>query len=50
MLRILPTDGLAPVVAALEAAGATIAQISTREANLETAFLALTGRALRDDA
>jgi ABC-2 type transport system ATP-binding protein len=47
-LRVVPTSGLAPVIAAIEAAGATIASIESRQANLETAFLALTGRALRD--
>jgi ABC-2 type transport system ATP-binding protein len=47
-LRVLPTAGLAPVIAAIEGAGATIARIESREANLETAFLALTGRTLRD--
>jgi hypothetical protein len=38
------------VIAAIEGAGATIARIESRQANLETAFLALTGRALRDTA
>jgi ABC-2 type transport system ATP-binding protein len=47
-LRAVPTAGLGPLVAAIEAAGATIARIESREANLETAFLALTGHALRD--
>jgi ABC-2 type transport system ATP-binding protein len=50
VLRVVPTDGLAPLVAAIEGAGATIARVESREANLETAFLALTGRALRDAA
>ena len=50
VLRVLPTSGLAPMIAAVEAAGATIARIESREANLETAFLALTGHALRDKA
>ena len=48
-LRVVPAAGLGPLVAALEAAGATIARIASREANLEAAFLALTGRALRDE-
>jgi ABC-2 type transport system ATP-binding protein len=48
VLRVVPRDGLAPVIAAIERAGATITRIESREANLETAFLALTGRALRD--
>lgn len=47
-LRIVPSSGLAPVIAAIEATGARIARIESRQANLETAFLALTGRALRD--
>jgi len=47
-LRVVPAAGLAPLVAAIEGAGATIARIESREANLETAFLALTGHALRD--
>ena len=50
LLRIEPTGHLAPVLAAIEATGATIARIESRQANLETAFLALTGRALRDAA
>jgi ABC-2 type transport system ATP-binding protein len=50
VLRLLPTAGVAPVIAAIESAGATIARIESRQANLETAFLALTGRALRDTA
>jgi ABC-2 type transport system ATP-binding protein len=48
-LRVVPSGGLAPVIAAIEQAGATIARIESREANLETAFLALTGKALRDE-
>jgi ABC-2 type transport system ATP-binding protein len=47
-LRVVPRDGLAPVITAIEAAGARIARVESREANLETAFLALAGRALRD--
>jgi ABC-2 type transport system ATP-binding protein len=47
VLRIVPTAGLAPVIAAIEKT-ATIARIESRQANLETAFLALTGRGLRD--
>ncbi len=47
-LRILPRHGLGPVVTAIEATGVTIRRISSHEADLETAFLALTGRALRD--
>jgi ABC-2 type transport system ATP-binding protein len=50
LLRVVPTGGLAPLIAAIEATGATIARIESRQANLETAFLALTGRGLRDAA
>jgi len=49
-LTITPRGELAPVIAAIEATGARIARIESRQANLETAFLALTGRALRDAA
>ena len=48
-VRVVPAGGLAPVIAAIEGAGATIARIESRRATLETAFLALTGRALRDE-
>jgi ABC-2 type transport system ATP-binding protein len=47
VMRVVPTAGLAPVIAAVEKA-ATIARIESRQANLETAFLALTGHGLRD--
>ena len=50
VLRVEPSAGLAPVIAAIEATGATITRIESRQASLETAFLALTGRALRDVA
>jgi len=50
VIRIEPTAGLAPVLAAIEATGVTIARIESRQATLETAFLALTGRGLRDVA
>jgi ABC-2 type transport system ATP-binding protein len=50
MLRIVPRLGLGPVIAAVEASGASIASIRSRQANLETAFLHLTGHALRDRA
>jgi ABC-2 type transport system ATP-binding protein len=49
-LRVTPTSGLAPVIAAIEGVGATIARIESHEANLETAFLKLTGKTLRDEA
>ncbi|HWO26115.1 MAG TPA: ABC transporter ATP-binding protein [Kofleriaceae bacterium] len=48
-LRVVPAAGLGPLVAAIEGAGATIARIESREGNLEAAFLALTGHALRDE-
>ncbi|MCE9571919.1 MAG: ABC transporter ATP-binding protein [Deltaproteobacteria bacterium] len=38
----------APVFGALEATGATVAYVGSRRADLETMFLALTGKALRD--
>ena len=47
-LRVVPSSSLAPVIAAVEASGATIASIQSRKGNLETAFLSLTGYALRD--
>jgi ABC-2 type transport system ATP-binding protein len=47
-LWIAVPDRLAPVIAAIEGAGAAIARIESPAATLETAFLALTGRALRD--
>ncbi|MEP6865186.1 MAG: ABC transporter ATP-binding protein [Deltaproteobacteria bacterium] len=50
VIRVEPTAGLAPVLAAIEATGVTIARIESRQATLETAFLALTGRGLRDVA
>ncbi|HSR99667.1 MAG TPA: ABC transporter ATP-binding protein [Kofleriaceae bacterium] len=50
VLRIVPAAGLGPLLVAIEATGAAIARIESRQANLETAFLALTGRALRDAA
>jgi ABC-2 type transport system ATP-binding protein len=48
VLRVMPTASLAPVIAAIETTGATIASIHSRQANLETAFLHLTGHGLRD--
>jgi ABC-2 type transport system ATP-binding protein len=48
VVRVVPSAGLAPLLAAIEGAGATIARIESRHANLETAFLALTGKTLRD--
>jgi len=49
-LRVMPRAGLAPLVAAIEGAGATITMIESHQATLETAFLALTGHGLRDAA
>ena len=40
---------IVPALAELEASGKTIRSISSRRANLEGVFLALTGRALRDE-
>jgi ABC-2 type transport system ATP-binding protein len=48
VLRVVPRASLAAVIAAVEGTGAKIARVESRQANLETAFLALTGRALRD--
>jgi len=47
-VRLLPHAGLTPIVAAIERAGASIVRIESRGANLEAAFLGLTGHALRD--
>ena len=49
VLRVVPAGKLAPLVEAVEAV-ATVARIQSREATLETAFLALTGKTLRDEA
>ena len=49
-LRVVPRAGIAPLVAAIEATGAAIGTIESHQANLETAFLALTGHGLRDAA
>ena len=48
-LWIVPAAGVAPLVSAIEATGVTIVKLSLGTAGLEAAFLALTGRALRDD-
>lgn len=48
-IRVTPRADIAPLIAAIEGAGATILRIESRDANLSTAFLALTGHALRDD-
>jgi len=49
VLRVDPKGALAPVIGAIEAAGATITRIESNEATLETAFLKLTGKTLRDE-
>ena len=48
VLRLDARDEWAPVIAAIEKTGARIRHIGSRRANLETVFLALTGRSLRD--
>ncbi len=48
-LHATPHAGLGALVSAIEATGATITRIESRQATLEAAFLALTGHALRDD-
>jgi ABC-2 type transport system ATP-binding protein len=47
-LHVTPRVGLGPLIAAIEATGATIVRVESRQASLEATFLALTGRALRD--
>jgi ABC-2 type transport system ATP-binding protein len=47
-LRFAPRDAWAPVIAAIETTGARIKRLGSHRANLETVFLALTGRGLRD--
>ncbi|HET9619717.1 MAG TPA: ABC transporter ATP-binding protein [Kofleriaceae bacterium] len=48
VLRVARTPRLAPIVAAIEGAGAAIVRIESRQATLEAAFLAVTGHRLRD--
>jgi linearmycin/streptolysin S transport system ATP-binding protein len=48
VLRFEARAGWAPVVAAIEGAGATVRRLGARRADLETVFLALTGHGLRD--
>ena len=48
LLHLEARPPYAPAIAAIEAAGARIQRIGARRANLETVFLALTGRGLRD--
>ena len=47
VLRVIPRGPLAPVIAAVESA-ARIHRMTSREADLETVFLTLTGHSLRD--
>ena len=48
VLRFAGREAWTPIVSALEASGARIQRIGARRADLETVFLALTGRGLRD--
>ena len=48
VLRFARPEAWTPIVSALEASGARIARIGAQPADLETVFLALTGRGLRD--
>ncbi|TMQ06330.1 MAG: ABC transporter ATP-binding protein [Deltaproteobacteria bacterium] len=48
VLRFEPRPAYAPALAAIEATGAQIKRIGAQRADLETVFLALTGRGLRD--
>jgi ABC-2 type transport system ATP-binding protein len=43
-------ERLAPIVSAIEATGARVTRVGARRTDLETVFLALTGRGLRDGA
>ncbi|HUH01564.1 MAG TPA: ABC transporter ATP-binding protein [Kofleriaceae bacterium] len=47
-VRVVPRGELAPIVAAVEASGATVRGLRTLSADLETVFLTLTGHRLRD--
>ena len=47
-LRFAQRDAWGPVVSAIEASGARIKRLGSQRADLETVFLALTGRGLRD--
>ena len=48
VLHLAARPPYAPAIAAIEATGARIKRLGARRANLETVFLALTGRGLRD--
>jgi ABC-type multidrug transport system ATPase subunit len=47
-LRLESRPAWAPVIAAIEATGARIKRLGSRRTDLETVFLGLTGRRLRD--
>ncbi len=49
IVRVAKLQDLAGVLAALQHAGITLERVTSRDANLETVFLALTGKALRDE-
>jgi ABC-2 type transport system ATP-binding protein len=49
IVRLPVQSQIAPVLAAIEATGATIKSIASRRGNLEGVFLGLTGHALRDE-
>lgn len=46
--RVPPSDAIGVAISAIEATGVKVTKVSSRTANLETAFLTLTGHALRD--
>jgi ABC-2 type transport system ATP-binding protein len=48
VLRLARPARLGPLLTDVEAAGATVARVTTAAANLESVFLALTGHTLRD--
>lgn len=48
--RVPPSDAIGAAISAIEATGVKVTKVSSRTANLETAFLTLTGHALRDGA
>jgi ABC-2 type transport system ATP-binding protein len=48
-LHATPRAGLGELLSAIERTGAKITRVESRQANLEAAFLALTGKALRDE-
>lgn len=49
IVRVATLQELAMVLATLQTAGVTLERVTSRDANLETVFLALTGKALRDE-